>query len=51
MIKDFGVGFDPSNVSDNHFGLHLIKDRVDLLKGSLDVKSSETEGTEVNITI
>ena len=51
MIKDFGIGFDPEKVSENHFGLHLIKDRVDLLGGSFDVKSSETEGTEVSIKI
>ncbi|MCR4788827.1 MAG: hypothetical protein K5888_09580 [Lachnospiraceae bacterium] len=51
MIKDFGVGFDPRNVSDNHFGLHLVKDRIELINGKIEVNSSETEGTEVHITV
>ena len=51
MIKDFGIGFDPENVSDNHFGLNLVNERVELLNGTIDVKSSEEDGTEVNISI
>ena len=49
LIKDFGVGFEPDKISDNHFGLDLIKDRVGLMNGSIEIDSKENVGTAVHI--
>ncbi|MCR4989551.1 MAG: hypothetical protein K6A38_01630 [Lachnospiraceae bacterium] len=49
LIKDYGVGFDPNTVSDNHFGLDLVKDRVGLTNGIIEFKSNQNEGTEVHL--
>ena len=50
LVQDFGKGFDPDKVSDNHFGLSLVKKRVELLNGSFDI-SSDSQGTKISIHI
>lgn len=52
-IKDDGVGFDFNQdyVKDKHFGLSLMKQRVILLNGTIEIESSPNKGTEIHIEI
>lgn len=52
-VKDDGKGYDPErldNSNQNHFGLHIIKNRIDLLDGKLLIESNE-KGTDVEIIV
>jgi two-component system, NarL family, sensor histidine kinase DegS len=51
-IKDNGKGFDPGEVTVNGgLGLKLIRDRAELLGGSMNIHSSENSGTDVVLVI
>lgn len=53
-ITDNGIGFDLSSVcNDNgrHFGMSLMKERVSLLGGSIDILSKINNGTCIHIEI
>ena len=47
-IKDNGSGFDQNDIDkkDAHFGLSIMKERVDLLHGKMNIKSS-SKGTSI----
>jgi len=48
IVEDNGQGFDPKSVdAERHFGLLLIKERVELAGGVLHVESSFGEGTRI----
>ena len=48
IVEDNGQGFDPISVDDErHFGLLLIRERVELAGGVLHVQSSVGEGTRI----
>lgn len=48
IVEDNGQGFDPVSVDDErHFGLVLIRERVELAGGVLHVQSSVGEGTRI----
>ena len=49
-VEDDGRGFDPSRVTGGGQGLIGMRERVEMLGGSLDVRSAP-EGTEVEATI
>ena len=53
QIEDDGIGFyENDNVNKNrHFGMQIAKERLQLLRGSLDINSSLNEGTKIKITI
>ena len=54
IIKDNGVGFDIADLEDkkkNHFGLSIMKERVELLSGILEIKSEKNKGTEIQIEV
>ena len=51
VISDDGRGFDPEQVTGNHFGLIGMNERVNLLSGKLQISSSPGEGTELEITV
>jgi Signal transduction histidine kinase len=57
VIKDDGVGFDTKRVSKSpselptSFGLSIMKERISLLSGTLDIKSEKGNGSIVTITI
>lgn len=57
MISDDGVGFNAEDYLNSYgninrgFGLISIKERAELLGGSLDIKSSKKQGTKLNIEI
>ncbi|MBI4331458.1 MAG: HAMP domain-containing protein [Chloroflexi bacterium] len=55
-IEDDGRGFDPgkiiaTNSGQQHFGILGIKERVELLDGTLNIKSEAGKGTEIDINI
>jgi len=51
-IEDDGVGFESVKNGDaNHFGLQILEERVQLLKGELKIISSNDKGTDIRICI
>lgn len=53
-IEDDGKGFDPAKIELNdgfHFGLNMIKERVALLSGSIQIDSAYNAGTRIKILI
>lgn len=52
LIKDNGKGIKTSEIqASGGLGLKLIRERAQLLGGSLDISSSENEGTQIVLTI
>jgi signal transduction histidine kinase len=51
VIADTGVGFDPEAVGSRGLGLSGIRQRLDLLGGSLRVSSRAGEGTRLEVTV
>lgn len=51
-VSDNGVGmtYSQDNLS-NHFGLKILKERVEIIGGTVKVDSSETKGTQVCVEI
>ena len=51
-VTDNGIGFDEKNIkkNDSHFGLDIMKERVQLLSGKININSSDN-GTSVIIEI
>ncbi len=43
-VRDWGVGFDPQAVQENHFGLKGIRERTRLLGGKCNIKSKPGAG-------
>ena len=50
-IQDDGRGFDPSRVADGRHGIVGMRERVQMLGGSLQIESSPGEGTRVEVTV
>ncbi|MEK4384829.1 sensor histidine kinase [Solibacillus sp. FSL W7-1464] len=51
VIKDNGVGFDTESVREGSFGIMGMRERIDLLKGSLKISSSIGKGTTILMKI
>lgn len=51
IVKDNGVGFDKQNVKDQSFGIIGMTERIELLKGSIDILSKIGHGTTVMFKI
>lgn len=56
MIIDNGIGFDVNEKVDSlntqsGFGLYSIRERVDLLKGKININSEVGKGTKINVVI
>lgn len=47
IVKDNGIGFDMNEVKDKSFGLISMRERIDLLKGTMKINSNENEGTKI----
>ena len=47
LIEDRGVGFDPSEVTGNGFGLEVLRARAVTLGGCLTIDSASGQGTRV----
>ena len=53
-VRDNGCGFDPDSapgLSEGHFGLQGIRERVETLEGSLEIESARGTGTKVSLSI
>lgn len=50
VIRDNGRGYDVNTTRENHFGLQMMHERVELLSGTLELQSTE-EGTLVHIMV
>lgn len=51
VIKDNGVGFDPSVKKEGSFGIRGMKERVELLDGKMEIQSQIGVGTCVMISV
>lgn len=52
LISDDGIGYNyESNVEKNHFGLKIVKERIQFLNGDYTVSSIQNKGTTVKIEI
>jgi PAS domain S-box-containing protein len=50
-IEDNGVGFDPQQVSDDHFGVHGINERARLFGGIATIESAQGQGTRIRVEL
>jgi len=50
-VEDNGVGFDVSNKNSSGMGLRNIKNRVEILKGKLEIESETNKGTSAYIEL
>jgi NarL family two-component system sensor histidine kinase YdfH len=50
-IRDDGKGFDPADIQPGHYGLMGIKERVRLIGGKYEIKSSPEKGTILSVKI
>ncbi len=51
VVSDDGIGFSPSNVAENRFGLQGIRKRVALLRGRVEIESAPGKGTRLTIEL
>ncbi|MCH7320635.1 sensor histidine kinase [Solibacillus sp. MA9] len=51
VVKDNGKGFDTENVREGSFGIIGMKERIDLLRGNMNINSVVGKGTTVLIKI
>ena len=50
-VRDWGIGFVPSQVSEDRFGLQGIRKRVELLGGRIEIDSTPGQGTRVFVAL
>ena len=50
-VQDWGIGFNPRNIGDGHFGLEGIQERARLFGGSATVKSALGKGTRIVVQL
>lgn len=53
-VSDNGKGFDIEKLceqQDKHFGISVMKERIDLLNGNMDIETTPNKGTRINVAI
>jgi PAS domain S-box-containing protein len=50
-IQDWGIGFDPDKVGDDHFGLKGLRERARLLGGMAEIHSAPNQGTQIHVEL
>jgi PAS domain S-box-containing protein len=50
-IEDWGIGFDPLNVSEDRFGLQGIRERARLMRGRAVIDSAPGKGTRIIVDL
>ncbi len=50
-VRDWGIGFNPREVGDGHFGLEGIQERATLFGGSATIKSTLGKGTRIVVQL
>jgi two-component system, NarL family, sensor kinase len=51
LIQDDGRGFDSSSVADDRHGIVGMRERVEMLGGTLEIESDTGEGTRVEVSV
>lgn len=51
VVRDNGVGFDPTQVKKHHYGLLGIRERAQLFGGQAKIESQPGAGTTVSVTL
>ena len=51
QVQDWGVGFDPHNISDGHYGVKGIRQRVKMLGGIARIHSNPGKGTLISVEL
>ena len=49
-IEDDGVGFDSTEEKINHYGLRIMQERANFVRGTLSIASELEHGCAVNVT-
>ncbi|GAB4433911.1 MAG: hypothetical protein OHK0015_23160 [Chloroflexi bacterium OHK40] len=49
-IRDNGIGFDAEQVSSEHLGLRIMRERAEEIGARLEIRSANQHGTEVTVT-
>lgn len=50
-VRDWGIGFDPTQVEKGHYGLRGIRERARLLEGSVVIESTPGQGTRICVDL
>jgi signal transduction histidine kinase len=50
-VEDWGVGFNPKNIAEGHFGLAGINERARLFGGAAIIRSSPGKGTRIVVEL
>jgi signal transduction histidine kinase len=50
-IRDWGIGFDPTAIPKNRFGLAGIRERARLLGGKCRIRSKTGQGTSIVVEL
>lgn len=50
-VADDGVGFEPNGAGANRFGLHGMRERVEIANGEVSIDSAPGRGTRVRVTL
>jgi signal transduction histidine kinase len=50
-VRDWGVGFDPAQIDESHFGLRGIRERARLLGGEAAIDTAPGKGTWVRVRL
>jgi signal transduction histidine kinase/ActR/RegA family two-component response regulator len=51
VVTDHGIGFDPSSIKQNGFGLFRIRHRLELIGGRMEIESSPGKGSRFSIYV
>ena len=49
-VRDDGHGFDQNSKADG-FGLHIMRERAELLEGTLEIDSAPGRGTQITVDL
>jgi signal transduction histidine kinase len=49
VVQDWGIGFDPGEIGEYHFGLDAIRERARLLGGLAQIESRLGDGTCITV--
>jgi nitrate/nitrite-specific signal transduction histidine kinase len=47
LIKDDGLGFDPSSITPDHLGIAIMRERANSIGASLKIDSQIGQGTTI----
>jgi nitrate/nitrite-specific signal transduction histidine kinase len=50
IIKDDGLGFDPSSITPGHLGIAIMRERANSIGADLMIHSQDSQGTSIELT-